>query len=231
MQAIPQWRTEFEALGELPRGDQRALRDRFERALERCQAALAGQRQRDAGRAWENLLEAGRQINAYAWAAAHDAPADQSAALKQAAETCIADAPALPKAGAQALKSCWARADAAATAAAAAAGTAGAAMAAGATAEELRLRTLCIRAELHANLPTPPEDHELRRAYQLKRLVESMGRPQETNPAELDALCLEWLQGAPIATETYEQLLARFVACRRARPAGTPARPTTSRAR
>jgi hypothetical protein len=226
MQAIPQWRTEFEALGELPRSEQRALRDRFERALDRCQAALAGQRKREAGRAWESLLEAGRHINAYAWALAQNAAADECAALKQAAESYIAGAQQWPKAGAQALKSCWARADAAGAADAASASGAD-----GAADEEVRLRTLCIRAELHTSLPTPPEDQELRRAYQLQRLVQSMGRPQEANPGELDALCLEWLQGAPIATATYERLLARFMACRRARSDGTPARRATSSAR
>lgn len=223
MQAIPQWRSEFEALGELPRSEQRALRDRFERALDRCQAALAGQRQRDAGRAWEYLLEAGRHINAYAWAVAQNAPADESAALKQAAESYVAGVQQWPKAGAQALKSCWARADAA--------GVAGAANAAGTADEEVRLRTLCIRAELHANVPTPVEDQELRRAWQLQRLVQSMGRPQDANPGELDTLSLEWLQGAPIATEIYERLLARFMACRLARTAATPARRATSSAR
>jgi hypothetical protein len=149
--------------------------------------------------------------------------ADESTSLKLAAETYIAGVQQWPKPGAQALKSCWAKADAA--------GTAGAGNTSSATDEELRLRTLCIRAELHADVPTPPEDHELRRAYQLQRLVQSMGRPSEANPAELDALSLEWLQGAPIASAIYERLLARFMGCRRARVSATPARPAISSAR
>jgi hypothetical protein len=202
MQSIPQWRTTFEALGELPRSEQRALHDRFERALKRCQGALAEQRRRDAGQAWENLLEAGRHINAYAFARAQGVA--DVAALKQAAEEFISGVQQWPKPAAHALKSAWARADA------------GDAPTDGATtAEESRLRTLCIRAEIHADLPTPPEDHELRRQYQLQRLVQSMGRPADANPDELDELCGEWLRGAPVSDETYSSLLARFVQCRR----------------
>ncbi len=43
-----QWRAAFEALGELPSADARALRDRFERALARYEAHLAQQGQQDA---------------------------------------------------------------------------------------------------------------------------------------------------------------------------------------
>ena len=207
MQAVPQWRSAFEALGELPRTEQRALHERFERALKRCQSALTEQRRRAAGQAFENLLEAGRRINAYAWATVQNAAAADCEALKLAAETYIAGVQQWPKAGAQALKSAWTRADGAATA--------GTGSAPDAADEDSRLRTLCIRAEIHANLPTPPEDHELRRQYQLQRLVQSMGRPQEPNPGELDELCLEWIRGAPIADGTYELLLARFVGSRR----------------
>jgi hypothetical protein len=202
MQSIPQWRDAFYALGELPRGDQRALHDRFERALKRCQAALAEQRRRDAGRAWDNLLESGRRINAYAFARAHGVA--DAEALKQAAEEFIAGVQQWPKAAAQGLKSSWARAeggDASAEGAAAA--------------EETRLRTLCIRAEIHADLPSPPEDHELRRQYQLQRLVQSMGRPADANPDELDELCVEWLRGAPVSDALYSALLERFVHCRK----------------
>lgn len=202
MQSIPQWRNDFEALGELPRGEQRALQDRFERALKRCQGALAEQRRREAGQAWENLLEAGRHINAYAFARVQGA--DDAAALKQAAEEFIAGVQQWPKPAAQALKSSWARADAVA------ATTGG-----GAAAEEARLRTLCIRAEIHGDLPSPAEDQELRREYRLQRLVQSMGRPADANPEELDELCLEWLNGAPVSDAIFASLLARFIQCRR----------------
>lgn len=207
MQSIPQWRSAFDGLNELPRGEQRALHDRFERALKRCQAALAEQRRHQAGQAWENLLEAGRRINAYAFAQAHGRA--DAAELKQGAEEFIAGVQQWPKAAAQALKSRWIRADAGGDSTGAAAGESSAA------AEESRLRTLCIRAELHTGLPTPGEDHDLRRQYQLQRLVQSMGRPQEVNPDELDELCVEWLRGAPLSDETYASLLARFIQCRR----------------
>ncbi|MGH8254024.1 MAG: DUF349 domain-containing protein [Steroidobacteraceae bacterium] len=200
MQSIPQWRSAFDALGELPRSEQRALHDRFERALKRCQAALAQQRARDAGQAWENLLEAGRLINSYAYA--HSQGATDSAALRETAENFIAGVQQWPKPAAQALKASWAQADSARSTA-------------GAADEEARLRTLCIRAEIHVDQPTPVEDHDLRRQYQLQRLVQSMGRPAEANPGELDDMCLEWLHVAPVSDAVYGSLLARFMYCRR----------------
>ncbi|MBS0387239.1 MAG: DUF349 domain-containing protein [Proteobacteria bacterium] len=212
---IPQWRSSFESVGELPRSEQRAVHDRFERALKRCQSALGEQRRREAGQAFENLLEAGRHINAYAWARLQGVPGADSDALKQAAEQFIAGVQQWPKPGAQALKAAWERAEAAEPT------TGSAVVATAAAAEERRLRTLCIRAEIHANQPTPPEDQELRRQYQLQRLVQSMGRPQEFNPNELDELSLEWMRGAPIADATYELLLGRFIACRKLQRHGT----------
>jgi hypothetical protein len=41
---IPQWRTAFDALGELPRAEQRAIRERFDAAVKQCQSQAARQR-------------------------------------------------------------------------------------------------------------------------------------------------------------------------------------------
>lgn len=200
-QSLPQWRAEFESLGELPRSDQRRVYDRYERALRRCQAALADQRRRDAGQSVDNLLEAARLIYAYGWAASRSAPAPEAEALRQAAEIFIASVQQWPKGGAQALKAVWEK-----TAAAAQADAAG---------DEKRLRTLCIRAEIFSRLETPPEDQALRREYQLQRLVQAMGHPQEPDPNELDALSLEWIRIGPIEGATYDALLQRLLRCRR----------------
>jgi hypothetical protein len=81
-------------------------------------------------------------------------------------------------------------------------------------ANELALRTLCVRAELLTETPTPDADQTLRREYQVKRLMQSMGQGIKGEEG-LDALTVEWLGVGPIEEEAYLQLLARFKACRR----------------
>jgi hypothetical protein len=200
-QSLPEWRTQFESLGELPRPDQRRIHERYERALRRCQAALAEQRRRDAGLSMENLLEAARQINAYGWIRVQGAAAAEAETLRQTAETFIAGVPQWPKGGAQALKAAWEKAAQATQTETAA--------------NEKQLRILCIRAEINAGLDTPAEDQALRREYQLQRLVQAMGHPQEPDPNELDTLSLEWLRIGPVDGATYDVLLQRLLRCRR----------------
>jgi hypothetical protein len=197
---IPQWRAAFEALGEMPRANQRALHDRFERALSLCQANLSRQRAREKEQSFSDLFEAARRIQAYGWSVAQDtAPSDREA-LKQAAETFIAGVRQWPKGSPQALKDAWAKADAAAGLDAAA--------------HENALRTLCIRGEILADLPTPPEDQALRRDYQVQRLVQRMGQRSDASADEADTLALEWARVGPVLPEQHEALLGRFLRCR-----------------
>jgi Domain of Unknown Function (DUF349) len=196
---IPQWRTDFEALGEVPRADQRALRDRFERALTRSQAQISQMRARDKELAFANLLEAAGLIRSYGWAVAQGAAPSDLEALKQAAEFFIAGVQQWPKGGIQALKEAWEKAHAAGGLDAAA--------------NETALRMLCVRSEILTDRPTPAEDQGLRRTYQVQRLVRSMGR-NEDNPDDLDAFGLEWVRVGPVPAETHEALLARFLRCR-----------------
>jgi hypothetical protein len=197
---IPQWRAAFEALGEMPRANQRALHDRFERALNLCQANLSRQRALEKERSFADLFEAARRIQAYGWSVAQDTALSDREALKQAAETFIAGVPQWPKGSPQALKEAWAKADAAAGLDAAA--------------HEDALRTLCIRGEILADLPTPPEDQALRRDYQVKRLVQRMGQRSDATADEADALALEWVRVGPISPGQHEALLGRFLGCR-----------------
>ncbi|HLZ98133.1 MAG TPA: DUF349 domain-containing protein [Steroidobacteraceae bacterium] len=197
---IPQWRTDFEALGEVPKADQRGLRDRFERALTRCQAQISQMRARDKERSFTNLLEAGRLIQSYGWAVARGGASADLEALKQAAELFIARVPQWPKGGTQALKEAWAKADAAAGLDVAA--------------NENALRMLCIRGEILTDRPTPPEDQDLRRAYQVQRLVRGMGQRGEADAEDLDAFALEWVRVGPVPAAAHEALLARFLRCR-----------------
>jgi hypothetical protein len=66
---------------------------------------------------------------------------------------------------------------------------------------------------LRAGLPTPTEDEELRREYQMKRLVAAMSQGERAEPGDLDALLLEWLALGPAAAADYDSLRRRFERC------------------
>jgi hypothetical protein len=197
---IPQWRAALEALGELPRADERALRERFDRAIDQCQAQLAQQRARDKERSYTHLFEAGRRIQAFGWAVAQGAAAADREELKQAAEKYIAEVQQWPKGGAQALKEALLKAESAAAHEAAS--------------HETELRMLCIRNEILTEAATPPEDQPLRREYQVQRLVQRMGHGSEPGADELDALALEWIRVGPAPASAHQSLFERFLRCR-----------------
>jgi hypothetical protein len=197
---IASWRAAFEALGEMPRADQRALHDRFERAVELGRVRVAQQRARDKEQSYIHLLEAARRIHSYAWSVLQDGPSAERAALKQSAESFIAAVETWPKGAAQALDQSWAKAHAAADPDAAA--------------NEKALRLLCIRSEILIDRASPAEDQALRREYQVQRLVRRMGQGPEVDPDELDALTLEWIRVGPVAPSTHDSLLQRFLGCR-----------------
>ena len=192
---IAEWRSAFEAVGELPRTEERGLRSRFERALERVKASVSAQRARDKERSLEDLLEAVSRVHAYGRAVSRGAPAPESEALKQAAAAFIAGISHWPKAGAEALASALAGADTATPAEAT---------------HEKALRMLCIRSEILQDLPTPAEDQTLRREYQMQRLVERMGRGNEGSGDSVESLTLEWTRGNCASDDVYQSLLERF---------------------
>jgi hypothetical protein len=194
---LPQWRADFEGLGEFSKHEQRALRQRFERALKLCSAALSTMRQRERDQSFTNLLEAARRIQDYGWAVSRDAADSEREGLRQAAESFIAGVSHWPKDGAQTLEEAWTQARAA--------------TAHGTQANEAALRILCIRNELRADLPTPPEDQELRRAYQMQRLVERMGQGREAGADDWETLSLEWIRVGPVEAALREGLLVRFL--------------------
>jgi len=196
---IPQWRSAFQAIGEVPRADQRALQARFEHALELCQTRAAEMRARDRRQSFDHLLEAARHIQAYGYAVAQNAAQPEREALKLAAETFIAAVQHWPKGAPQGLKEAWQKADAAVPAEMAA--------------NQRALRTLCIRSEICGDRPTPPEDQALRRDYQMQRLMQRMGQSEEDSEA-WETLALAWVRIGPIAAAEYQSLLARFLRCR-----------------
>jgi hypothetical protein len=206
---MAEWRAAFEAVGELPR-EERGLKGRFERALERVKASISAQKARDKERSLEDLLEAASRIHAYGRAASQAAPVAEREALKQAAEIYIAGVSRWPKGGAEALADAW--------------GTAAAAKPLEA-AHETALRMLCVRSEILIDLPTPVEDQELRRDYQMRRLVERMGRGNDGADDSVESLSLEWTRSNSAPEDVYQSLFARFNASLRSARSG-PSRRT-----
>jgi hypothetical protein len=194
---IAELRAAFADAGELPRGDERGLRARFERALERCERAIARQEVINEERSWTDLLDAADRVRAYRAAVARDADAGEREALRQAAEAFIAGVGRWPKGGLEAVKKALARDDGGDF-----------------QSNETVLRTLCIRAEILADVATPPEDQALRREYQVQRLIQGMGQGITADEKQLDAMTLEWIGIGPAAEDTYFALVERFKRCR-----------------
>jgi hypothetical protein len=197
MARVAELRGAFEALGEFPRGVARELHSRFERALERCDAAIARQKLRDTEHSWTALLDAANRVRAYRLALAQDADPAQRDSLLQAAEEYFAAVTQWPKGGHEALKNALSNtADA------------------DPGANERALRLLCVRAEILADRPTPAQDQGLRREYQVQRLIQGMGQGITADANQLDTLTIEWVRVGPIEEGTYLQLLERFKGCR-----------------
>ncbi len=192
---LAEWRTAFEGLGELPRGDERTLKTRFERALDGVRGAISRQRAGEKEQSIADLLEAARRIHAYGWAVGREASERERAALKEAAETFIAGVSRWPKGSAEALADAWASAETGSHTSPDA---------------ERALRLLCIRRELLADVPTPPEDQALRRDHQMHRLVERMGQRSESVEDDFETLALDWVRLGGVAPERYRPLLDRF---------------------
>lgn len=186
-------RETFNTIGELPKASVRDLQNRFDRALERFEGKVAQQRVRDKAQAWDNLLDAGDKVRLYRLAG----NAEQCAELKQAAQVFIDGVQHWPKGGLQAIRSELAKD-----------GTTDI------VANEAALRTLCIRAEILTDTPTPPADQQLRRDYQVQRLMQGMGQARGPVRDELDAMVLEWVGIGATSTPVYSELLARFNHCR-----------------
>lgn len=197
-QTLPDLRAAFEEIREFPRSDSRALRGRFERALDRCEESIARQHSRDAERSWNDLFDAANHIRALRLAKLGNGDAAQLDALRQAAEGHIASVSRWPKGALEAVNQSLA------------ADGAGADVGA----NELALRMLCIRAEILTDKPSPAEDQILRREYQVQRLVQAMGQGIRAEASQLDTLALEWVRVGPVDAASYQTLVTRFRQCR-----------------
>ncbi len=210
---IPELRTAFDALDEMPRGEARGLQDRFERALDLCEAQIAQQHVRDAEQSFTNLFEAGRHIQAYERAVMRNAEVSERETLKQAAEAFIASVQHWPKGGLQAVKETLAKA--------------GSVSDADSAVREKALRMLCIRCEIYSEMPTPPEDEALRREYQVQRLMQGIGQGSHADDRDWDAMMLEWIRIGAVSPAVHESLQSRFMHCRAKRVVRSSQRSTS----
>ncbi|MCJ7453492.1 MAG: DUF349 domain-containing protein, partial [Steroidobacteraceae bacterium] len=176
-----------------------------------AQRAAAEQDLRDAEAAESNLLEAARLVRAYERAVMQDASPEERAAMKDTAEAFIAGVRRWPGGGLQALKQAMAGADAA--------------PGEDDAARQKALRMLCIRCEIASSMPTPPEDEDLRRDYQLSLLMTSMGQGRRADDHDWDAMLVEWIAIAAIAPEAHDGLERRFMQCLAKRPTKNSRRP------
>jgi hypothetical protein len=196
---IAQWRADFEALGEMPRADARAIQARFERAVELSHTQRARQLARDAQQSFADLFQAARRVRAYAWAVATHAEEDEQGKLKENAERFMASVAHWPKGGQPAIEQALA--------------SAGAIAAADQDIREKALRTLCIRCEIYSETPTPPEDEALRRAYQVQRLMDGLGQGVRADKVSSEALALEWVGLGGVSPLVQARLEERFMRC------------------
>jgi hypothetical protein len=134
---------------------------------------------------------------------AQQADSQEQDRLQQAAESYIAGVAKFPARGLEALKGALAKTGDTDV-----------------TVNERALRTLCIRAEILTDIPTPAEDQTLRREYQVQRLIENMGQGIVADERQLDALALEWIGVGPTDEAVYLPLLERFKRCRQRRVSG-----------
>ena len=194
---LPELRAAFDAIEELPRANARQLQDKFERAFTRCRKAAAEQNAKDVEQGWRTLLDVANDVRAYRLASITESDGQQVEVLKHKAEERLAAIAHGPKRGIEALKHALAdqtHGDVAANA--------------------LALRTMCIRAEILSDTPTPEADQALRREYQVKRLMQSMGQGLRAEKGEMDDLTAEWLKVGPVEEATYAELAERLKKCR-----------------
>ena len=193
---IPQWRSAFEALGELPRAEARGLQRRFESALGQLEAQVVQQRNRDAQQSITDVFEAARRIRACEWAAISNEPEPVRAALRQDTEAFLAGIKRGPSGSNQALKEMLGKTESVG--------------AAGVAEREKALRILCIRCEIIQDAATPVEDESLRREYQVQRLMQGLGQGHTGSP-DWNAMLVEWIRISAVAPGIHDALQQRFM--------------------
>ena len=200
LQQVGELRARFESL-ELPRPQAKELLRRFGRATGRCDEALRRRRAAAERQGWTDLFAAASKVRACLLATIGGRAEDEREALRADAESAVAGLEQAPRGTRAILEEQLAAASAGA-------------LEADLVANAKALRLLCVRAELAAGLDTPVEDADLRREYQMQRLVQSMAHGERDAPADFGQFAREWLAVGPVEPAEYEILWARFERCR-----------------
>ncbi len=146
------------------------------------------------------MLTAAAQVQAYALAVIDQRSGEECEERRQSAESALDALEHAPKSARSALENHWRQVLAGQ-------------LVSDLAANEAALRLLCVRAELLSGRSTPPEDQELRREYQMKRLVAAMGQGERSGPGDLESLALEWLGVGPVESGLLDVLRQRFERC------------------
>jgi exonuclease SbcC len=191
---VDECRQAFNELGQLPKAEASRLKQSFLNSVDEFSSKLSQQRIVAKEQIWIDLLEASNKVRLSQLAVA----GPEQEQLRAAAKTFITNIKQWPKNGLAAIE------------AKVAAGPGDQ----GASENELALKTLCIRAEILVDKPSPAEDKSLRMDYQVKRLEKGLGQVISDKNVELNGLLMEWIAVAPVATELYQALFERFIDCR-----------------
>jgi len=187
-------KAEFAAL-QLPREQAKNLETRFGKALVALDTKEANAYQLAKSQAWEQLLSTADAIRQYELALIPLTDKTKLAEQYQTLEQTIASAQGWPSGSQQQLLQRLARAAQLTPAVQ--------------TQNTEQLRTLCIRAEIFADRPSPQEDRQLRMSYQVQQMQQAFGqRDQDFAP-----LLQDWLALGGVGNKDYQPLLQRFVAC------------------
>ena len=187
---VKECQQEFRRIGMLPKTASTGLNKQLYQSLQQFETAVAGQLEADKVQVWEDLFEANDKIRR-AQLTSDPALAET---LHQQAKEFIDSVRQWPKGGLAALKH---------------------KMSEGADITKQdeyarALKTLCIRAEIFSDNPTPAEDKALRMQYQVSQLQESFGHSGGESQGNLQELVLAWVAAGPVATDLYVKLLTRF---------------------
>lgn len=186
----------FNELGQLPKAEASWLKQSFFNSVDEFASKLIQQRILAKEQVWLDLLEASNKVRLSQLAVAE--PEQEQEQLRAAAQNFISNIKKWPKNGIAAIEAKIAEGSGDPSAAE----------------NQLALKTLCIRAEILVDKPSPAEDKLLRMDYQVKRLEKGLGQIIPDKKAELNTLLLDWIAVAPVATEVYQPLIERFIDCR-----------------
>ncbi|MBC6904828.1 DUF349 domain-containing protein [Saccharophagus sp. K07] len=188
--------SEFQAIGELPRENARAIASRFHELVDALHKKASSERKATIARAWHSVFTLADQVRLYENAVLLS-PANASA---EEVQTAIAQAKfQWPQNAKDILEHRLQNA---------------ASLTKDKQLEaEQQLRILCIRSEILTDRVTPESDKALRLQYQVENLKQNFGQGLEVNDAAMLELFREWLAVPAASSKDYPPLEKRFLAC------------------